>query len=88
METRIKYIGLIDKEGKQHGLGKYIQNETIKYGLWNFGKKQKFFDNEDDFLDNLGDNEEKCASFFKWDINKIKLKEGPISLCEGMNNLF
>ncbi len=65
------YIGFW-KEGKQHGLGKYIENSKIKYGLWNFGKKQKFFDNEDDFLDNLGDNEEKCASFFKWDINKVK----------------
>jgi hypothetical protein len=65
------YIGFW-KDGKQHGKGKYIQDSTIKYGLWNLGKKVKFFDNEDDFEDNFDDKEEKYSEYFKWGIDKLK----------------
>ena len=60
------------KERKKHGLGKLIHNGNIKYGLWNFGKKEKFFKNEEDFVDNFDENEERYSTYFKWDINKLK----------------
>ena len=56
------YIGFW-KEGKQHGLGKYIHNGKIKYGFWNFGKNEKFFDNEDDFLDILEKMKKNICNF-------------------------
>lgn len=65
------YVGFW-KEGKQHGLGKYIKNKTVKYGLWNSGKKEKFFNKEEDFEDSFDENDEKYSTFFKWDINKLK----------------
>ena len=65
------YVGFW-KAGKQHGMGKYISNDTIKYGFWNLGKKTKYYQNEEEFLDNLDEQEKRCEIFFKWDINKLK----------------
>ena len=32
------------KEGKQHGIGKYIDENKERYGLWKEGKKEKWLD--------------------------------------------
>ena len=65
------FIGLW-KEGKQNGVGKYIKDDLVKYGIWKSGKKEKFFENEDEFLNSLDSKNKKYISFFQSDINKIK----------------
>ena len=65
------YVGFW-KEGKQNGFGKYIHNGTIKYCFWNMGKKEKVYQNEEEFFDNIGEEEKRCEEFFRWDIDKLK----------------
>jgi hypothetical protein len=40
-----KYEGWWHK-GKQHGLGQYVDSgkKTLKYGLWEYGKRVRWFD--------------------------------------------
>ena len=61
------------KEGKQNGVGKYIKGDAIKYGIWKEGKREKWFDNEDEFANCLDPREEKFVYIFQW--NKIQLKK-------------
>ena len=71
------YVGFW-KDGLRNGLGKYIKGKSIKYGIWKKGKKEKWFNNEEDFNDNLeseSDNE-KYKNIFKWSIKKIKKNIG------------
>ena len=58
-------------DGKQNGLGKFIKGESVKYGIWNEGKKEKWFNNEKEFSDNLNPSDEKYSTFFRWDITEI-----------------
>ena len=58
------------KEGKQNGVGKYIKDDISKYGIWKDGKNEKWFENEDEFLNSS--KSEKFIDFFQWDTNKIK----------------
>ena len=59
------------KKGKQDGFGKYINKNKIKYGIWNFGKNIKKYQNENDFYNDLKINNIK-DTIFKWDINTMK----------------
>ena len=59
------------KMGKQEGFGKYINKNKIKYGVWKNGKKEKKYENEDDFYNDLNINNINY-SIFQWNINKIK----------------
>ena len=54
-----KYVIGFWKEGNQNGFAKYINDEKIKYGLYNDGKREKWYDNNDDFFND----------FIKFDIN-------------------
>ena len=58
------------KEGKQNGVGKFIKDNFIKYGIWKDGKREKWFENEDEFLNSS--KSEKFIDFFLWGLNKIK----------------
>jgi len=64
------YIGFW-KDGKQNGMAKFIKGNSCKYGIWNEGKKEKWFKNEEEFLVNLAPIDEKYYCFFQWSIDKI-----------------
>lgn len=60
------------KEGKQNGFGKYIKGNNIKYGLWKDGKKEKWFEDENDFSRAISPENEKFLALFFKDINELK----------------
>ena len=64
------YIGFW-REGKQNGMAKFIKGNHSRYGIWIEGKKEKWFNNEEEFINNLDPYDEKYLPIFKWNINKI-----------------
>ena len=62
------------KDGKQNGFGKYVKGNNVKFGLWNNGKKEKNFADEDEFFLGVDKsiNEKKFIYYYKMDINEIK----------------
>ena len=67
-----KFLLAFWKDGKQNGAGKFIKGKLVKYGKWKDGKKEKIFNNEDQFFNCLEPNEEKYSVYFQWDINRLK----------------
>ena len=67
------YVGFW-KDGLRNGMGKYIKGKSVKYGVWKNGKKEKWFNNEEDFNDNLESESvnELFKDIFQWPIKKIK----------------
>ena len=59
------------KAGKQNGVGKYIKGDAVKFGIWKDGKREKWFDNEDEFCNYSNPRDEKYSSFFQWNKNQI-----------------
>ena len=53
--------------------GKYIKDDVIKYGIWKDGKREKWFDNEDEFVNFLEPKDEKYI--FAFQCNHYKLKK-------------
>jgi hypothetical protein len=64
------YVGFW-KDGKQHGPGKYIKGNDMKYGVWNDGKKERWFENENEFINSLNENELKFMGMLLKKINAI-----------------
>ena len=60
------------RDGKQNGVGKYIKGEVIKYGLWEEGKRENWFVNEDEFANCLDPRDERYASIFQWGRSQLK----------------
>ena len=60
------------KEGKQNGVGKYIKDDITKYGIWKDGKKEKWFENEEEFLNTLNTENKSFYDFFLWNTDKVK----------------
>ena len=60
------------KEGKQNGVGKYIKEDIVKYGIWKDGRREKWFDNEDEFVNFLEPKDEKYIFAFQSNPNKLK----------------
>ena len=54
-----KYVIGFWKEGKQNGFAKYINEDKIKYGLYKNGKREKWYENDNEFVND----------FVKFDIN-------------------
>ena len=67
-----KFLLAFWKDGKQNGAGKFIKGKNVKYIKWKDGKKEKIFNNEDQFFNSLEQNEEKYSVYFQWDINRLK----------------
>ena len=44
----------------------------IKYGIWKDGKREKWFDNEDEFVNFLEPKDEKYIFAFQSDRNRLK----------------
>ena len=61
------------KEGKQSGFVKYINDDKIKYGLYNNGKREKWYENNNEFLNDFikFDTNHKFKTFFEMDKNNI-----------------
>ena len=60
------------KEGKQNGFVKHINGDTILYGVFKDGKKEKVFENENDFWNSFIDIKNlKYKSFFEMDKNSV-----------------
>ena len=60
------------KQGKQNGVGKYVKDDQAKYGIWKDGKREKWFDNEDEFVNYLEPKDEKFIFAFQCNKNKLK----------------
>ena len=52
-------------------MAKFIKENLSRFGIWREGKKEKWFDNEEEFYNSLDPFNEKYSTFFQWDINKI-----------------
>ncbi len=52
-------------------MAKFIKGNQFRFGIWREGKKEKWFKNEDEFINNLDPYDERYSSFFQWDVNKI-----------------
>ena len=65
------YVGFW-KEGLRNGMSKYIKGKSIRYGIWKNGKKEKWFNNEEEFFDNLESDDEKYKNIFQWSVKQIK----------------
>ena len=67
------YIGFW-KDNNQHGLGKFLKLKGSKYGLWSKGLREKTFDTEDEFYDELErKNEEQFKHYFKYGYKAIEM---------------
>lgn len=64
------YIGFW-KNGKRDGFGKYIKGKDIKFGIWKDGSKNKLFENNKEFFDNLKDEAKKYKKLYKLSIEDI-----------------
>ena len=60
------------KEGKQNGVGKYIKGTNVKFGVWKDGKKEKNYNNEEEFFNDMDSEYEKYSFAFHWDVQKLK----------------
>ena len=54
--------------GQKNGLGKYIKGKSIKYGIWKNGKKEKLFEDNEDFYKNLKGDKKIYMKIFNWTI--------------------
>ena len=66
----IAYVGFWN-EGNQNGPGISINGNTMKYGLWKEGRKDKTFQGYWELINNLRSEQVCYESFFKKDINSI-----------------
>ena len=64
------YIGFW-KDGKQHGTGKYINEGTIRYDQWLKGKRVKRYDNEEEALSTIPENDTMFSKFFVYELLDI-----------------
>ena len=60
------------KDGKQNGIGKYSKGNIVKYGVWKHGKKELWFEDENEFERNLDEREKKFLGIMKFDIWDVK----------------
>lgn len=65
------YVGFF-KDGKQHGLSKYIINDKIFYYQWDNGKKIFEFSNIDQLIQQMDPSEFKFQKYLKMQINELK----------------
>ena len=64
------YVGFW-KNGRQDGVGKYINKSIARYGLWHKGERIKWLNNEKEAIDCLLKNQIQFEKFFKYDIGEI-----------------
>jgi hypothetical protein len=70
-EKRV-YIGFW-KNGKQEGVGKYINNKTVRYGLWSRGERTKWYESDQEALDSIHKNQRKYMCYMKYDLHDLSL---------------
>jgi hypothetical protein len=66
------YLGFW-KEGKQHGIGKYVKNKIVKYGQWLNGERIRYFDSYSDAINALPENMINYQFYFKLEVEKVLL---------------
>lgn len=64
------YLGFW-KEGKQEGVGKYINGNEIRFGLWSNGKRIKQYTGESEAVSELEQNQLRFKNLFKYELNDI-----------------
>ena len=64
------YIGFW-KNGKQEGIGKYINQKSVRYGMWAKGERIKWFDSDQEALENIPRNQQKYAVMMKSELIDI-----------------
>ena len=68
-----KYVIGFWKDGKQNGFVKYINEDKIRCGIYNDGKRERWYDDEDIFLyDYMKTDNNKYRSFFEMDIFSLE----------------
>ena len=60
------------KGGKQNGVGKYIKGDAVKFGIWKDGKREKWFDSEEEFSNSLDPRDEIYSYIFQWNGNQLR----------------
>jgi len=64
------YVGFW-KGGKQDGVGKYINPKVVRYGLWKYGEREKWFSSEEEAMEYLGHSQNNYKEIFRYDLNEI-----------------
>lgn len=64
------YLGFW-KDGKQHGVGKYVKNNVVKYGQWLNGERIRFFDSYLDAMNHIPEDMLSYQFYFRLDVDKI-----------------
>jgi hypothetical protein len=58
-------------DGKQNGVGKYMDCQRIKFGIWENGKKLKWFSDESEIYPFLDEEKERFQDFFKFGFDEM-----------------
>lgn len=64
------YIGFW-KNGKQDGVGKYINLNNTRYGYWTNGERTKWFTTDEEAIQNLNSEQKKYTNMFKYGLRDI-----------------
>ena len=76
------------KEGKQNGVGKFIKDDIIKYGIWKDGKREKWFNDENEFIDNFENNDKKLINGYKIKLLQLFIERMKIFLKKNILQQF
>ena len=69
-EPRKIFIGFWS-EGKQNGIGKYMDSQRVKFGIWERGKKLKWFNDENEIYEILDEDKKKYKDFFRFSFEEM-----------------
>lgn len=58
------------KGGKQHGVGKFLDEEKTKYGLWKNGKRIKWLEEEEEINKYIADENTEYVHYFKYSLEE------------------
>ena len=57
--------------GKQNGIGKFMEKNKVKFGFWKNGKKLKWFNNENEMFNFVDDEEKEFEFILKMNFDEI-----------------
>ena len=59
------------KGGKQHGVGKFLDEDKTKFGLWKNGKRIKWIEEEEEISKFIADENTEFVHYFKYSLDEI-----------------
>jgi len=64
------YIGFW-KNGKQDGVGKYINQNSTRFGYWVAGERTNWFGLEQEAIENLTPEQKMYSNFFNYSLSDV-----------------